>query len=408
MTVAEAAMGRSALAEVRHSPRFLVLMLVMMVAAVAYGGRDTARLRYMTEFTGDASGVGIAGALFAVGLAVGGLLSGPISDRFDPRRLLVAGMALQGIGSLIIAGMLLLGVTNPVAYEAMTFVDGAFAGACVPALLTTQAAMVPTNARGSAEIISILRLGIGAVFGILLAGLSPSPVVTVISVGVVLVAVAVPIALITAPVDIPRRARSLAGRVLATLRDHPVLRRVVTADLVLCIVLPTQFTNLILADRGDESFVSAALVGGVLGVLVGRLILTATGSHGPVRRQLLVSDGGFIGLCFIGIAMVATDAAFASPWVPAVLLFIGAGLSAYTQGLLAALVQQQVPDDVRGRLSGAMAAARSLLIAGSAALLTAIVVPLSAIGGVTFVAVSGLVALLILRGFRGITASAVR
>lgn len=404
MTVADAAVGRSAFSEVRRSPRFLALMLVMMVAAVGYGGRDTARLRYMTELSGDASGIGVAAALFAVGLAIGGLLSGPLVDRFNPRRLLVVGMALQGVGSLLIGALLLQGVTSEAAYDAMALIDGAFAGACVPALLTTQAAMVPTDARGSAEIISILRLGIGAVFGILLAGLSPSPVATVIGVGIVLLAVSIPIALITAPVDIPRRARSLAGRVLATLRDHPVLRRVVIADLVLCIVLPTQFTNLILADRKDESLVSAALVGGVLGVLVGRLILTATGSHGPVRRQLLLSDGGFIALCFVGIAMVATDAAFASPWIPAVLLFIGAAFSAYTQGLLAALVQQQVPDDVRGRLSGAMAAARSLLIAGSAAVLTAIVVPLSAIGGVVFVTVSGLVALVALRGFRGITA----
>lgn len=400
-----AALQRSALGEVRRSPRFLALMGVLLVAAVAYGGRDSARLRYMTELTGDASGIGIASAFFAVGLAVGGLLSGPIADRFNPRRLLVVGMALQGVGSLLIAGLLVLGVTDPVAYEAMAFVDGAFAGAAVPALLTTQAAMVPTGARGSAEIISILRLGIGAVIGILLAGLSPSPVVTVLGVGGVLLAVSVPIARITAPVDIPRRTQTLQGRVFATLRTHPVLRRVVVADLVLCIVIPTQFTNLILADRQEEAFVEPALIGGLLGVLAGRLLLSAMGSHGPVRRQLLGSDGGFVLLSFAGVALVATGAAFASPWIPALLLFAGSSLAAYAQGLLAALVQQQVPDDVRGRLSGAMAAARSLIIAGSAALLTAIVVPLSAVGATIFVSVAGLVALLALRGFRGITAS---
>ena len=401
-----AALQRSAFGEVRRSPRFLALMLVMLVAAVGYGGRDTARLAYMTELTGDASGIGISAALFAIGLAMGGLMSGPIADRFDPRRLLVVGMALQGLGSLVIGGLLLVGVTTPEVYAVVALLEGAFAGACVPALVTTQAAMVPTDARGSAEIISILRLGLGAAIGIVLAGLSPSPVATVLGVGVLLVAVSVPIAFITAPIDIPRRVRHLAGRVLDTLRTHPVLRRVVVADLVLCIVLPTQFTNLILADRKDPSLVSAALVGGVLGVLVGRLVLTATGSHGAVRWQLLVSDGGYIALCFVGIFLVATDAAFASPWIPAILLFTGGGLAAYTQGLLAALVQQQVPDDVRGRLSGAMAAARSLLIAASAILLTAIVVPLSAIGGIVFVTVAGLVALLALRGFRGITAQA--
>ena len=105
-----AALQRSAFGEVRRSPRFLALMLVMLVAAVGYGGRDAARLTYMTELTGDASGIGFSAALFAIGLAVGGLMSGPIADRFDPRRLLVAGMALQGVGSLVIGALLALGV----------------------------------------------------------------------------------------------------------------------------------------------------------------------------------------------------------------------------------------------------------------------------------------------------------
>ena len=155
------ALRRSALGEVRQSPRFLALMLVMLVAAIGYGGRDVSRLRYTTELTGDALGIGVAAAVFAVGLALGGLASGPITDRFDPRRLLVAGMALQGVMSLLTALMLLGGVTSDGAYLATILVDGVFAGACVPALATTQAAMVPTGARGAAEIISILRLGIG-------------------------------------------------------------------------------------------------------------------------------------------------------------------------------------------------------------------------------------------------------
>ena len=70
------ALRRSALGEVRHSPRFLALMLVMLVAAIGYGGRDVSRLRYTTELTGDALGIGITAALFAVGLAIGGLVSG--------------------------------------------------------------------------------------------------------------------------------------------------------------------------------------------------------------------------------------------------------------------------------------------------------------------------------------------
>ena len=397
------ALRRSALGEVRQSPRFLALMLVMLVAAIGYGGRDVSRLRYTTELTGDALGIGVAAAVFAVGLALGGLASGPITDRFDPRRLLVAGMALQGLLSLLTAFMLLGGVTSDGAFVATILVDGVFAGACVPALATTQAAMVPAGARGAAEIISILRRGMGVALGLLLSGLSPSPGVTLIGVGVVLCLVAVPIALITRPVDIPRRGRD-SGRVLEVLREHPVLRRVVVADLVLCVAVPTQFANVILASDWEESLVTPVLVSGVLGVLVGRLTLSLTGSHGVVRSELLTSYGTFVALALLGIPLVATSVVYTDVWIPAAVLFVGSATTAYAQGLLAALVQQQVPDEVRGRLTGGMAAARSLLIAGSAILLTAVVVPLSATGAAVFVALLGVAALVVLRGFRGVTA----
>ena len=399
------ALRRSALGEVRHSPRFVALMLVMLVAAIGYGGRDVSRLRYTTELTGDALGIGIAAALFAVGLAIGGLVSGPISDRFDPRRLLIVGIVLQGVVSLATAALLLNDVTADSAFVALTLVDGIFAGACIPALATTQAAMVPSGARGAAEIISILRLGIGAALGLFLANLSPSPGVTLIAVGVVLCLVAWPIAVITRPVPIPRRGdeREATGRVLATLASHPVLRRVVVADLVLCVAVPTQFANVILASDWEESLVTPVLVSGVLGVLVGRLTLSLTGSHGVVRRELLESYGTFVALALLGIPLIATSVIYTAVWIPGV---VGSATTAYAQGLLAALVQQQVPDEVRGRLTGGMAAARSLLIAGSAILLTAVVVPLSATAAAVLVALLGVGALVVLRSFRGVTADA--
>jgi MFS family permease len=380
-------------------------MGVMLVAAVGYGARDTTRLSFTTELTGDPSGIGTTATLFAVGLAIGGLAGGRVVDRYDSRRVLAIGMLAQGLGSLATAVLLLQGVQDFTPYGAVTLADGVFAGACIPALATTQAAMVPAGARGSAEIISILRLGIGAVIGILIAGATGRPATTLIVIALIMFAVAGPILMITRPVSVPHGVREVTGQLLSTLRDLPVLRRVVIADLVMCLVIPTQFTNLILADRQEPAFVEPALIGGIAGVVVGRLLLTYTGSHGAVRRALLASEGAFVALCFFGVGLVASGLAFASTWTPAVVLFFGGALTAYTQGMLAALVQQQVPDAVRGRLTGAMAAARSLIIAGSAAMLTAVILPLSALGATAFVAVMGLAALLALRGFRGITAS---
>ncbi|MFM8239777.1 MAG: MFS transporter [Actinomycetota bacterium] len=401
------ALRRTALGEVRHSPRFLALMGVLLIAAVGYGARDVSRLRYTTELTGDALGIGVTAVAFAVGLAIGGLSSGPLTDRFDPRRILVIGMVLQGVAALVTGVFLLQGVAAGGVYMLVVFGDGAFAGACIPALATTQAAMVPTTARGAAEIISILRLGVGATLGLVLSGFSPSPVVTQFGVAVILCLVAVPIAAITRPVVMPTRRHDddYSRRVLDVVRAHPVLSRVIVADLVLCVAVPTQLSNVFLAENWDESMVTPVLAGGVLGVLVGRLVLSLTGSHGLVRRELVESYGVFVLLAIIGIPLVATGFAYRSPWIPAVILFVGSATTAYAQGLLAALVQQQVPDEIRGRLTGAMAAARSLLIAGSAALLTAVVLPWSSLGAVVFVAAVSVAALVALRAFQGIVVS---
>lgn len=402
------ALRRSALSEVRHSPRFLALMGVMLIAAIGYGARDVSRLRYTTELTGDALGIGAAAVAFAIGLAVGGLASGPLSDRIDPRWILVIGIPLQGLTAIVTGVLLLQGVTAGEPYLLIAFADGAFAGACIPPLATTQAAMVPTNARGAAEIISILRLGVGATLGLILAGFSPNAVATQFGLGVLFCAVAVPLAVIIRPVRLTRRhdGDDRSRRPLEVVRSLPVLRRVVVADLVLCVAIPTQFANVVLASDWDESLVTPVLASGVLGVLVGRLVLSLSGSRGRVRRELLRSYGTFVVMALAGIPLIATGIVYDSPWLPAAILFVGSSTTAYAQGLLAALVQQQVPDEVRGRVTGGMAAARSLLIAGSAALLTAVVVPLSATAAAVFVAALGLAALALLRAFRGITAQA--
>ena len=401
---------RSALGEVRHSARFLALMGTMLIAAIGYGAREESRLGYTTDLTGNASGIGVAAAIFSVGIAVGGLLGGRLTDRFRPSRILILGIALQGVLSLVTAALILGGVLWGTPYFVVTLADGICAGIGVPALAATQAVMVPSTARGAAEIISIFRLGIGGALGLILAGMSPSPAVTLVIIGWVLVALAIPLAGITHPVMFgPRGILKVAGdQLLDVLRSHPVLSRVVVSDLVLCIAVPTQFANVFLATDRDGSLVVPVLLSGVLGVLAGRLFLFLTGSHGRVRRDLVLSYGAFVVLTLLGIPIAAWDLVDSTVWFPVALLFAGSAVTAYAQGLLAALIQQQVPDDVRGRLTGLMAAARSVLIAASAALLTAVIVPLSVVGATVFLAAVAIAAFVALRGFRGIVADPVR
>jgi predicted MFS family arabinose efflux permease len=59
-------------------------------------------------------------------------------------------------------------------------------------------------------------------------------------------------------------------------------------------------------------------------------------------------------------------------------LFVGSALLAFNQNLPIALIQQQVPEHVRGSLSGFMQAARNLVIAGAAVGVTALTAVYSA------------------------------
>jgi hypothetical protein len=182
------------------------------------------------------------------------------------------------------------------------------------------------------------------------------------------------------------------------------LRRVVIADLVLTFAIPTQLSNSVLVEEGDGVLVLPVLLNGVIGVLVGRLTLLYTGSLGDVRRALLISFSLYTVVAVVAVPAALSGLLLERAELASIGIFLGSSLSAFALGMLSALVQQLVPDDVRGALSGFMAAARSLLVAGSAALLAVVIVPLSSEAALITVALLAVVALGIVRGFRGITA----
>jgi len=146
------------------------------------------------------------------------------------------------------------------------------------------------------------------------------------------------------------------------------------------------------------------LLGGVVGVMVGRLSLVVTGSLGPVRRQLVGVFTAYAVVCVASVLVVAAGWLLASGLVAGGFVLLGSATSSYCLGLLAALVQQTVPDQVRGALSGLMAAARSLLIALAASVITLIVLPFSAMAVLMVLSVLTVGSLLLLRGFRGVAA----
>jgi|688.fasta_scaffold176672_2 hypothetical protein len=384
-------------------------MLIFLPAAATLGAKERARLDYVTEAFGDARGIGTVAVVMAVSLAVGGVTAGVLADRVRPQLLLFSGICATVLVNLATGLALLDGPLSIDRVVASTAVEWVSAGIIIPALLKVQATLVPQDARGSAEIVNVLRLGIGGIIGILLASYSPSSAATVLACAGVMACVGIGQLVVTR--GLPSPARSVAaGRaemsLWAVLRTNGALRRVVIADLVLTFVIPTQLSNSVLVEEGDVVLVLPVLLNGVFGVLVGRLTLLFTGSLGDVRRALLISFGLYATVAVVAVPAALSGLLLERAELASVGIFLGSSLSAFALGMLSALVQQLVPDDIRGALSGSMAAARSLLVGASAGLLAILIVPLSSEAVIVVVAVLAVAALAAVRGFSGIAARA--
>ncbi len=381
-------------------------MIIFLPAAASLGAKERARLDYVTDAFGDASGVGTVAVVMAIALAIGGAASGVLTDRVRPQLVLATALAVTAIVNLVTGLSLLNGPLTIPYVVGVTAVEWLSAGVAIPALLKVQAALVPADARGSAEIVNALRLGVGAMAGILLASVSPSAAATMLGCAVAVAGVMCGVLVVARGVSRPTGTHEAAQRdnLWMVLTDHPVLRRVVVADLVLTFAIPTQLSNVVIVEEADAGLVLPVLLTGVLGVLIGRVALLYTGALGDVRRALLTSFGLYVALVIVSVPLVVTGVALDREEVASGAILVGSALSAYALGLLSALVQQLVPDAVRGALSGFMAAGRSLLVAGAAVVITAVVVPLSSEAVVVTVGALGIAALAAVRGFAGIRA----
>jgi|694.fasta_scaffold64008_4 predicted MFS family arabinose efflux permease len=403
---AATASRRGVLAQLRPTPRFGWLMAVYLVAAVSVGARETVRVDYASETLNGELGVGVVAVVFAISLALGSVMNGRRVDAHDARPVLIVGTVasalLQGVNAVI-----LLRGPMPLGWLiASTAIEAALFGILATSLLKVQAAIVQPGTQGAAETVSIVRSGIGMAIGAVLAGFIGDPVVTQFVTASLTLGVALAAAVVVWPVTMPTVSQTSISisEVVDVVRSSGALRRTVTVDLILAFVLPTQFIALALADQDEPELVSLAFAASLLGVLVGRLALMATGIRGNLARRLTSTYLAFTALT-----------AFAAPalvggWIldQRVLVvacpFVGSALLAYAQNLPIALIQQQVPEHVRGSLSGFMQAARNLLIAGAAVGVTALTTIYSASVLALAIAIMLGVGFLVAGRFRGLVA----
>lgn len=388
--------------------RFAWFMAGLAPGAIVIGIFGVTRALTATEVFGDETGIGTTAAFAAIAGAVAGLVSGPILDRWNARWILIAAMVLFGVSQLVTFSLYATGHLTPALLTALSIVDGFLVGMQITALLTTQAGLVTHANRGIAEITNALRIGLGSLVGTLLA-------TSVLALGTALLLSGIIVLLVTAvtvwttrgfvPAHAVDRATFHDAWVIFT-SDRP-LRSALIIGALLALVLPTQLVNLVIVDMDIPQMVGVAALAGVVGVLGARFHLSLTGLRGSLTARVLRSYVVFtlaLALAWVVVLVDARALIFASL---APLILVGSWSSSLAFGLVAATVQQRLPDSVRGRFTGASGFVLGLAVAGGVLAATLVITPQDTKTLLPLMIAALLVVLVITRGFRGLAAAQV-
>lgn len=390
----------SVLAQLRTTPRVFVFMGVLIGAAVSLGAKEVARWQYLNEAFHSEWGLGIAAAITAVSVAIVSITVGRVIDRRDPRPFVVLAVLLPAVSNSMTGLVLMSGPISPVWVAISSVADGVIIGFAGVSLLKMQASFVRPGAEGAAEILNILRVGIGGAIGALLAGMSPNPALTLLASTVLLLATAVGTWWVMRPVAPrpPSRTRTGLLAVLSYLRQTGSLRRLIIVDLTLALVIPTQVINLALVGMDASELAGLSIASGMVGVLLGRLILAAIGFRGNPRRLLTLVVGGLCVAQFIGAVMLTDGWLVRQLLALPAIIIVGSVCSTYAQGVTAAIIQQGVLEQHRGGLASLLVTGRNALISTGALGGAALAV---AWGPQAFLVVLALGLLVVLVGSRG-------
>lgn len=392
-------------ARLAQTPRIFVLALVMTISGTTLGAREVTRLVIINSLVSSEWGVSAVATVIAVFAAIGAVVAGRLVDRWDPRYFVYGALLIGAVTSVVTAILVSTGSLSVPAFLATTAVDAVSVGLGLPSMLKVQALIVRHDAVGGAEMLNVLRIGIGSVVGVLIASALNNVVVILVASGVSLVICAGLVSLVLSPVKPRPRAlgdQAARSRLFEYLSSSPSMRRLITVDLALTFVIPTQLVNLVLIGGGYAELIGICVAAGMVGVLLGRIALLGFGFRGNPSHIVLTATLGLAVCQIVTVFLLANDWIMGVPWLLVADIAIATILLTYAQGLLAALVQQNVAESVRGRLSGSLGACRAILVS-IAALVAA---EISSVFGpqiLLIVLVSSLMVVVIAaKGFRGV------
>ena len=404
--------------QVGRAPRFYWLMAAMVPASFSASTVGAVRVILAAHVGGTATVGTIALVSTVVGF-VGGLLGGRVVDRVRANVVLGAALAGFTLSYLALAFMVERDAVSTPMVLCFAGIDGALYSLSYLSLIKVQSALVRPEARGAAESISSTRSSIGGLLGALLA----ENIVLVVDrmlfcaaiTGITFVLVLlIPRGAMSRPEGKQVRqvgkgdeqgttTRGSASLLVSTLRTNASFRKVVVANLTLYLVVPSTVLSLSVVSEGLESMQSVLVAASIAGVLAGRLILVARGTRGAVSRDLTLATVTYGALALVtGVALIDEWITF-RPGLLSTLIFAGSACGAFTQSMLAAKFQEQVPDAIRGQASGAMYSAVAVQLSIGILLATTVVAAWTVHVFTVILGVLLLLAVLFLRGFRGIT-----
>jgi MFS family permease len=357
------------LSPLRSSRDFRLLWLGELISEAGSQVAQVAIFVQVYALTNSSAAVGLVGIVQLVPLALAALVGGPLIDILDRRRLLL----VVQCGAAAASGLLLLGAVLGDPPLALVYVGAALVAGFSGLSMSTRAAMTPNlvppdqlasaNSLNQAMWNSALIVG-PAVGGVVISqlGLSWAYGVDVVTFAATIVA-----CILMAP-QAPARVPVRRGSVVATgwhemadgfrfLRGKQVLQATFYIDLVAMIFgMPRALFPVLAATQfggGAETvgiLFSAASAGALLGAL----------TTGWVRDTPRQGRAVLVAVFVWGLGIIGFGLADQRLWLALICLAVAGGADVVSAVLRSTILQQNTPDELRGRLSGL----HTLVVAG--------------------------------------------
>lgn len=338
----------------RESRRFRCAFGARLVSVLGIGLLMVALPVQVYQLTGSSLHVAGVSTVMAVALFAGSLGGGVIADRYDRRTVISLSRSAAGLGFLALGVNALLPDPFLAVIYAAAVVDGLAGGISGSAMMALVPMLVPREKVPAAGALTTLTSDLGTMITPAIAGVLIARIGVSFAFFAAAAATVATVSLIRAIGSAPPPARDIRnplvelGHGIAFAMRHNVIRGVLVSGLLAMLVSGPLVLLPAFADRALNAgpatlglLYAAPGAGAVLGSLT-------SGWIGRARRNGLV--------LLASLALMPIGLILAGIWPQAAWSFFGLaafGVARAVNGILRyAVLQQNAPDDMRGRMSG--------------------------------------------------------